>query len=499
MPSERSGSVPARKTEGSITVFLSLFSVILVSLIASAFVSVKVEAGKARCALAMDLALFSGLARYDRELFEAFDVFFVDGGCESPALRMDVLNRRLKEDFLVNLCPAEGAASVFGRDLLRLETEQAAVTGYTLATDAEGEIFAEQAVTYMRDTLGVQGLSELMDAASKEREEGKKKTEPQETAKEGAYETLLAEAESAKKEGEAEKGEVPPDFVNPIPFMEKLREFSLTELAAGGAEKISPGVMEDGRLLKNRKAETGMGIIELPEAAGGAERKALFAQYGMRHFKNFVSAESGKAEGLSYEAEYLAGGKLSDRKNLEKVARKLLAVREAVNTASLLADPDKQLKITAVSASVASLLLLPAAEPVLRLILSGGWAYAESLVDIRALFSGKRVPAVKDASSWQVPLEAIPSLLGEGAIDLLGRDAEGGMSYGDYMRAFLLLTDRKKLTQRSLEMVECRLRDGGKENFRIDHAVSSLTFEVKVKSERRALLREERTLSYSDL
>ena len=93
--------------EGSITVYLCLMMVLMLSLLSAAFYSVKAEAGRARCAVAMDLALFSCLARYDRDLFEEFDVFFVDGGCETAAFRPDKIGSRFEEDFSAKFMKAK--------------------------------------------------------------------------------------------------------------------------------------------------------------------------------------------------------------------------------------------------------------------------------------------------------------------------------------------------------------------------------------------------------
>ena len=216
--------------EGSITVYLCLMMVLMLSLLSAAFYSVKAEAGRARCAVAMDLALFSCLARYDRDLFEEFDVFFVDGGCETASFRPDKIGSRFEEDFSANLTPAAGFRGVFGRDLLSLRLKSQGMTGYTLATDAEGDVFAAQAVRFMKDTLGVSAAAALAGTAAESM--GAAEEKGGQSAGEVSYDALLAESEEAKRRNAEEKAgsllpakteaeeradAVPADFVNPLP------------------------------------------------------------------------------------------------------------------------------------------------------------------------------------------------------------------------------------------------------------------------------------------
>ena len=484
-----------RAKEGSVTVYLCLMMVLIVSLLGAAFYSVKTEAGRARCAAAMDLALFSCLARYDRDLFEEFDVFFVDGGCETAVLRPDKIGSRFEADFSANLMPASGMRGLFGRDLISLSLDSEGMTGYTLATDCGGDVFASQAVRFMKDTLGVSAVAALAGSgaeAAGAADERQAADEPPVT-----YADLCAESGEAGRENEEQAAAVPAGFVNPLPYIEKLRELSLVELAAGGEEKISGKTTELMNNFMSREKESGTGVIVLPESVDSFADKALYAQYLVSRFGSFTEEKEHAA--LSYETEYVLAGKDRDRDNLDKIVKKLLLVREGINTAAILLDSEKQAEITAASASIAALLMLPAAEPVVRLLLSAGWAFAESLVDVRGLLMGRRVPIVKNAENWQVSLASIPALLAPGGLDSLCRDAAGGLSYSDYLRGLLLLADRRLTVGRSLAAAEARLVTSGRENFRMDHMMGAVTFEVQVTSEGRRSFYEERTLSYDDL
>ncbi len=150
------------------------------------------------------------------------------------------------------------------------------------------------------------------------------------------------------------------------------------------------------------------------------------------------------------------------------------------------------------AAAIAALLFIPFAEPVIKAILAAGWAFCESVVDVRALLTGKRVPLMKSDANWQVSLAGIPELLAEGGLDMAAGDVGDGMSYQDYLRVMLAIADGQTQITRTLDLVEQNIRAAGRPNFRIDCCMEALTVQVSVRSERRVTLTEEQTVRYRD-
>ncbi len=143
------------KKRGSITVYLCLMLLVMISVLGASFVSVRVAAGRMQCANASDQAMFSMFAQYDRDLFDRFDVFFIDGSCGGSGLHADKLRERYRKAADYILHPNQGMAAFLGNNLLRLQTEDCSICGYTLATDVNGSVFASQAVDFMKETLGI--------------------------------------------------------------------------------------------------------------------------------------------------------------------------------------------------------------------------------------------------------------------------------------------------------------------------------------------------------
>ncbi len=490
---------------------------VMISVLFASFVSVRVAAGRMQCANAADQAMYSMFAQYDRELFDRFDVFFIDGSCGGSGLHAEKLTERFRKAAEYILHPNRGV--FLGNNLLKLQTEECRMNGYTLATDVNGSVFASQAADFMKETLGIQGVSLLLmrtqdqasktsgqeaageavkeagadmdyadvraisdearekDRLAKEREAGETGTEP-----------VRTEAEIAAEEAEKK-------YINPLPDIEKLRQRTILSLVVPDLSAVSDKSVDPGELLSGRGKESGVGVIDVPDGIGGYYERLLFDEYIMQHFGNYTSPE--KKGPLLYTAEYILHGKKEDRANLEAQVIRLLAVREAVNLIALYSDPQLNAELTAVSSGIAAMLFIPEASGIIEAVLAVGWAFCESVVDVNALLRGMGNALCKDSSTWQVPVESIASLPGGGA-QSLARDVRGGITYEDYLRIDMLLKGGDGLVQRTMDMVEGIVRAGGRSGFRLDTCVEALSVEMKIRSEDLILLTVEKKGSYGD-
>lgn len=495
--------MPGRKIgSGSVTIYLSLVMVLIVSLFFALIVSVRVQAGRAQTANSVDQAMFSFFARYDRQLMEEYDVFFVDGSFGGTGLNIGACRDELEDSMSYILEPNKGRTVLAGRNLLDLEIEDAQVSGYTLATDVAGEVFASQAIAFMKDTAGIHVTEEVLAAVAQAEAQSTAGGNAETSAAGADYDACVAES-AANQAALAEAGEppqppaVPADFENPIPIINRLRKITIYSLVIPDEGKVSQKSVRKGNLLSGRRAAQGVGVIQVPPGASSKSEGLIFNEYALTHCGNYSAPKEPSA--LAYQTEYILGGKYNDEANLKAVIRQLLLVREGANFLYLSTDPTRREEIKAAAGAVAALLLLPEAEPVFAAIITAGWAFAESLVDVRALLSGKRVAVVKDASTWQVGLEAIKALLSPAGLDAVVRDVQGGMNYEGYLRILLAMKGRSAVIGRTMDMVESTIRAEGRSGFRLDTCIDALTFTVKVRAEKRVSFTEEKTLSYRDL
>ena len=107
-----------------------------------------------------------------------------------------------------------------------------------------------------------------------------------------------------------------------------------------------------------------------------------------------------------------------------------------------------------------------------------GWAYAESVYDVKTLLAGGKVPLLKDRDSWHYSLQAALS----GELNDGGEEGKG-LSYLDYLRIFMTLTDLDLLTVRAMNMVEADIRQtAGNSLFRLDACYDGFQATIDISS-----------------
>lgn len=458
--------------KGSITAYVSLIMVLMISLLLTGLYSVQLAGARVQMVSAVDQGLYSLFARYDRTLLERYHLFYIDGSRGQGNMQMGNLYGTMEEDI---------ARILFNRvdgnhngNIGDLVMQGGGITGYTLATDSGGYSVKEQAAAYMEASLGTQGVRLLLEKSNRDRETAQNMENAGESIETGesleAYDHLKEQAGQEQESGEGAgeemvPPEIPEDFVNPIETVRELKQQGILSLVLPAGKELSGRTQELSALVSGRNLETGMGIQGIGRNEGGVTEEILFGEYILQHCGSFSIPQP--CEGLAYQVEYILQGNHSDIANLKGVVHKLLLMREAANLLHLYQDQAKRAQAQAAAGAIASFLLLPQAVPVVEQILLVCWAYAESILDVRGLLAGEKVPAFKDASSWQLALSNIPRLF-DGADDLR-KNNERGMTYNDYLRILLGIRNSRQKTEGCLDMMEMGMRaEEGSRNFRMD-------------------------------
>lgn len=486
--------------KGSITVFLALILSLLLSLVTASIQSVQAAAARTQILNSADVGLYSLFGQYDRFLLKEYDLFFLDGMQGSAELNLGAVYDNLKSYM----------TPVLEQNNQKLSVRQGGFTGYRLATDENGEVFYSQAVSYMKATLGSKGVQALLDQYKKKQKET---DEAEETGKNAEQENTLQNYESemdsaAQKSQEAEEaasqggtagggeengftdGETKPQVINPIPVIQRIRKMGILDLVLPSSSGISDAEVSGGELLSGREQEKGM-LIQSTSEDSSLTSQILFQEYLMEHLGNYRKPSS---SGLFYQVEYLLAGKCSDRENLKTVADRLLLIREGINLSCLLADAGKMSQIHALALSVAAGFLIPPAAAVIEAALILCWSFAESVLDVRELFHGGKVPLTKTSADWQLSLENLPYLLEN--LDGSRRDSENGMSYEDYLQILLLSKSKTEKLKRGMDMIEVEIRGGGRKNFRLDCCIEAIEISIDVKDSKNRNYTVTRQYSY---
>lgn len=247
---------------------------------------------------------------------------------------------------------------------------------------------------------------------------------------------------------------------------DSVKKRPLSELIMPKNKRISNKKINLSESLMRRSRNKGRGNFS-DVASGGELSLEMLADYLAEHFSKATDEEGEGA--LDYELEYICIGKESDKKNLEKIAEKVVAVRYAVNYQFLQSSASKYAEAAELALALCTQTELPGLEQATAQAILTVWAFGESIVDMRALLNGSRVPAKKSEESWQLSISGFMKL-GMGSDVNDGRDCEGGLSYEDYLGMILISEEKEKVSMRALDMIEQNLRKvHGAKFFRADY------------------------------
>lgn len=219
-----------RAKKGSITVFLALILSLLLSLVCTSIESVRMASARTQILNGMDIGLYSVFGQYDKKLLEEYDLFALDGSMGGGQIKLAKVCDNL-ESYM---------KPVLKQNSQNLKLKQSGLTGYRLLTDNNGEVFYQQIVQYMQETLGSQGVQILLNKMSdrkRKTEEADLKASQAESG--GSIDRYDAEIDQASQKSqqaaeEAEKNQQEQNqqeqVNNPITVIKRIMKMGILEL-----------------------------------------------------------------------------------------------------------------------------------------------------------------------------------------------------------------------------------------------------------------------------
>ena len=429
--------------KGEVTAYLSLVFILLVSLVGAVMESASIQLAKNYRRADMNRAIECIFAEYQKELLEEYDVFALEGSYETGSYAENNLLERL----------AFYGAGNAEQKIARIQ----------FLTDHGCQSFLQQVNAYMEHKYGLDRVKEWMGKTDVWRQQEEKTEE-------------IGEEGSKKQEQLADllgenAVELPPEN-NPIHHMEGLQQRSLLDLVMPKGSAVSSKSIELSGTLPFRERNTGYGDFSDVEDMDSTASTLLFGEYILEHFRTAVKEDPTGT--LDYEVEYILAGKESDSENLEETVKKILLMRFVPNYAFLQTDASMKAEAEALSLTLCSLLAVPAITEAAAQVILLAWAYGESIIDIRALLGGNKVPVVKSRETWQLSLSSLLTL-GTDQDSQSGLDAPGGLAYKDYLRMLLFLARKEESGLRTLDMIEQNMQNElGQTYFRADYCISRM-------------------------
>lgn len=436
-----------------VTAFLSLIFILLVSFTGGIMESASIEMAKNYRRTDVNRAVESVFAEYQKELLEEYDIFALEGTYESGAYDEQLVKNRL--DYF--------GAGGMDNGISRIQ----------FLTDNGAQAFYEQTVCFMEHKYGISNVRDKVSQtdAWKMQEERSEDYEKESRQQSEEFESLLEESGSSL-----------PQKDNPIAQASKLREKPLLELIMPEGAAVSDKEINLTECPSGRKRNKGYGDFSDVAESPGAMSALLFGEYLLDHFS--MAADREPKRTLDYELEYICAGKESDRENLEAVAKKLLMMRFASNYLFLQGSSPKRAEAEALALTLCTLAAVPVLEQAAAQMILLAWAFGESVMDLRSLLKGGRIPLAKTEKSWQLSLSGLMKLGESGEVND-GKDLSEGLLYKEYLRILLFLEKPEKAGMRALDLIEQNMKKVyGKTFYRADYCISRMEIKSTVQFRR---------------
>ena len=433
--------------KAEITAFLSLIFILLVTFIGSVVDAASIQVAKNYRRIDAERALECVFAEYQKELLEKYDIFALDAGYENGDYKENLLFKRLEHYGLVN--------------------SEKAIERIQFLTDDSAKAFMEQVSFYMEHKYGLDIVEDSLGNISiwEDQDSDSEEYVKEESQNREYLEDLLKE----------NNGELSSEN-NPIAHVDILKKTPVLKLVVPEEKVVSEKTLDLSLLPSGRELNKGYGDFSDKEKHTSITDRLLFGEYVLEHFSCFTD----EAEHiLDYEVEYMIAGKGSDRENLQNVVNKLLLLRFVPNYAYVQSSSDKRAEAEALAITLSSVLAVPAITEAVAQGILLAWAFGESVVDIRGLLDGNKVPLVKDSGSWQLSLSGLLKLGEYGDVND-GADASEGLSYEEYLKILLYLNEKEETAMRGLDLIEQNLQKiEGIDFFRVDLCISKIEIESR--------------------
>ena len=442
-----------------ITVFLSMVFILLVSFVLGIVEISFIHTSKNMSRLGTDRAVFSIFGEYQKTLLEEYHIFAIEGSYGTG----DFAEHKLI-----------GRMHYYGTGQMDHE-----ITDIQFLTDDHGQAFREQVLEYMEECYGIgiiRDFTGLTEEWAEQEIMGEKILENEKNVMD-QYKEIKAYSETEDTKTDS------------FTSFEQIEKSGLLSMVMPEEMKLSGREIDLAGQVSERALNTGRGSFPARQGMDGIDGRLLFNEYILQKFTNASSgmqkdtsnagngenkAEEDGNRSLAYEVEYIISGKSSDKENLEAALMKIFLVRMALNYAYLLGDSGKQAEADVLAVTISALLLIPEGAEIVKQLILFAWAAVESMADIRTLLSGKRAALIKSEENWQTSLSEL--LIPEGSRGQSeGEDIPGGISYEEYLRAFLFMADQDDVAMRCLDRIEENLvSECGMDYFRADHCVTKL-------------------------
>ena len=471
---------------GYITVFMTLITLALISLVIAVMNIVDMSNAEAKLAIAVNCAESDIKAGYDRYIFDNYHILLIDSDFDGrkegyPEERAeDNLRNNLGDSYSDINVTLTDKTYIMDNDCAELKRQ---INDYFIYGMSDSVIDNILDKTKEEIPLNDQVMEDIIESADKEskdiqqkisddkKEENKKTVEnnnkdPRDSVKkytDSGISSLLNPNGNSFHDYDVDKSLLP--STNKKSFEDKI--------------KVDRKFSDMDRFKED--ALSGNGWMD------GLKESAATLSYVSNTFNCFTDGDA-TDKALNLEIEYLISGGKNDKVNFTSVINKIIVIRLGFNYGYIITDLDKVSKMSALAWELCA--LTPIAQPIVKHLLLGCWAYIESVADAYTLVRGNRVAYLKNKSNWKTDLSALTHLS-----DFCSEDDDKGLSYKEYL--LILLTfhmDESYYRMLDIMQINANLNEERNGNYLcMSNCITSFSLDVSANYKGRTIFNSEDT------
>ena len=480
-----------RKLKGSLTIFFALLMTSVMTLMFAMAECIRIYELNAMARDYMDMAIESAFSEFNPYLWANYRILALDLGYGTDENSTAILQQKI-----LDYCNAN-SNEVEGTNFARLIAEKVLVDNYSLLTDESG-----QGVKILGIKAAKQGMAAQLVDEYKTNENNLKSIpsssvkDQAENAKNSLTNAIAAQEEAKRKNPDGNYPEPEEVEDNPLDAFSVMKE----ALAKGvlstivPADKLSDKTVVRENLPSHRRLNKGNADIQMDL---NLVDQPLFIDYLLT---NYAFYGNGKSDGIKYEIEYLINGLESDSENLAAVIAKLMLLREGANFATITSTSQMRSQANAIARTIAGFTMNEAIIEAVAIGIMAAWAYIESVLDVRLLLAGGKLPVIKTLDDWTSDVYHLSSYLD---VSKKAKETETGISYKEYLMGFLAIVPDSTLSIRACDVMEIALNSTDDyKNLKVDNMIFAADFTMNYVEKElfldsgSYLLQKEKSISY---
>ena len=444
------------RRQGSITVFFGMVLIVLCSLFFSMVETVRIYEMKLESRVITREALASAFSEYQPYLWDTYGILALDCGYGTCVTDASLLEQRIG-DFAWDSCRLGEESEGKGSQFFQIEPYGCELLSYGCLSDQDGAELVRQGAMVARQQMTEEALTQWgSQYESLVVEEGnlpdvdacvQKAEEAMQNVAEEAE--TVASGEEMSVEQMSEEQMRLDDANHPLVIFREIKKQGFLGMVIGEHPVSDKTVSMVDRVSNRTRME---GTANNSEEIHAVDR-LCYDWYLLHQFASFTNQPQTE-RALSYEVEYIIAGKDNDRDNLERVVVRMLGMRELQNCLTILKNPQMLQQTHQTALAIAGATANPVVIQAVQVAVVAIWALVESVLDLRTLLDGGKIPVLKSQEQWTSQLASLGQYLSH---QNQANDEEQGLSYEHYLAAMVVLLPQKQITLRSMDLMEASL------------------------------------------